>query len=123
MRSSSIAALLLAASVAAPLSAQQPPMRKQRSLAELDHLRSLESLKGLKSLEHLGDGRLDAGLLALPVTDELVLTEIDTAFADADTFFPTFDRTRFVEAARDARTASDGTRYAFVTYRRAQSLS
>ena len=58
MRSSSITALILAASVVAPLSAQQPPMRKQRSLAELDHLRSLESLKGLKSLEHLGDGVL-----------------------------------------------------------------
>jgi dihydrofolate reductase len=69
----------------------------------------------------IGGGELYAA--ALPFTDELVLTEIDTAFADADTFFPTFDRTRFVEAAREARTASDGTRYAFVTYRRAQSLS
>jgi TolA-binding protein len=58
MRSSSITVLILAASVAAPLSAQQPPMRKQRSLAELDHLRSLESLKGLQSLEHLGVGVL-----------------------------------------------------------------
>lgn len=55
MRSSSITALILAAGVAAPLSAQESPTRKQRSHVELD-LRSLESLKGLKSLAHLGDG-------------------------------------------------------------------
>jgi dihydrofolate reductase len=64
----------------------------------------------------IGGGELYA--LALPLADELVLTEIDTTFADADTFFPAFDRTRFVETARDARTSTDGTRYAFVTYRR-----
>jgi TolA-binding protein len=56
MRSSSVTVLILAAVVVAPLSARQAPLRKQRSLAELDHLRSLESLKGLKSLEHLGEG-------------------------------------------------------------------
>lgn len=66
----------------------------------------------------IGGGALYA--LALPHADELVLTEIDAAFADADTFFPAFDRERFVEAARDERTAADGTRYAFVTYLRAQ---
>ena len=42
----------------------------------------------------------------------------DVAFDGADTFFPAFDRTQFVETARDARTADDGTRYAFVSYRR-----
>jgi dihydrofolate reductase len=52
-----------------------------------------------------------------------VLTEIDATFADADTFFPAFDRSHFVETSRDPRTAGDGTRYAFVTYRRAQSSS
>ena len=67
----------------------------------------------------IGGGELYA--LALPRADELVLTEIDTAFADADTFFPAFDRMRFVEAARETRTAADGMRYAFVTYRRAAS--
>lgn len=51
--------------------------------------------------------------LALPLADELVLTEID-AELDGDTFFPAWDRTRFVCTARDAR---DG--YSFVTYRRA----
>ncbi len=69
----------------------------------------------------IGGGELYAA--ALPSADELVLTEIDRTFDDADTFFPAFDRTRFIETAREARTAGDGTRYAFVTYRRAQSPS
>ena len=69
----------------------------------------------------IGGGELYA--LALPHADELELTEIDTIFEDATTFFPAFDRTHFVEAAREARTAADGTRYAFVTCRRAASLS
>ena len=67
----------------------------------------------------IGGGELYA--LALPRADELVLTEIDTAYADAETFFPAFDRSRFVETSHEARTAADGTRYDFVTYRRAQS--
>ena len=69
----------------------------------------------------IGGGELYAA--ALSRADELVLAEIDTAFADADTFFPSFDRASFIETAREARTAADGTRYAFVTYRRSQSLS
>jgi dihydrofolate reductase len=55
---------------------------------------------------------------ALPLADELVLTEIDRAFDDADVFFPAFDRTAFVETAREPRRTADGTDYAFVTYRR-----
>jgi dihydrofolate reductase len=55
--------------------------------------------------------------LALPRADELVFTEIDAAFDDADTFFPAFDRSRFEETAREPRVAADGTRYAFVTYK------
>ena len=54
----------------------------------------------------------------LPLADELVLTEIDRAYDGADTFFPAFDRTRFVEVERRGATAADGTPYAFVTYRR-----
>jgi dihydrofolate reductase len=65
----------------------------------------------------IGGGELYA--LALPRADELVLTEIDATFGGADTFFPAFDRLGFDETAREPRTAADGTRYAFVTYRRA----
>jgi dihydrofolate reductase len=62
----------------------------------------------------IGGGELYA--LALPRADELVLTEIDAVFADADTFFPPGARTAFAEISRETRTAADGTRYAFVTY-------
>jgi dihydrofolate reductase len=64
----------------------------------------------------IGGGQLYA--LALPRCDELELTEIDAAFDGADTFFPSFDRVRFEETAREAHTAADGQRYAFVSYRR-----
>jgi dihydrofolate reductase len=64
----------------------------------------------------IGGGELYAA--AMPLADELVLTEIDAAFAGADTFFPAFDRTRFVETSREPRISADGMHYAFVTYRR-----
>jgi dihydrofolate reductase len=64
----------------------------------------------------IGGGELYA--LALPHADELVLTEIDRAFDGADTVFPRFERAAFTEAAREAHVAADGTRFAFVTYRR-----
>jgi dihydrofolate reductase len=62
----------------------------------------------------IGGGELYA--LALPRADTLVLTEIDAAFDGADTFFPDFPG--FAAVAREPRTAADGTRFAFVTYRR-----
>ena len=52
--------------------------------------------------------------LALPRVRELVLTEID-ADLEGDTFFPRWDRSRFVETARDARPG-----YSFVTYNNIQ---
>lgn len=55
--------------------------------------------------------------LALPLADELVLTEID-ADLDGDAHFPPWPRADFDEVAREPRTAADGTRFAFVTYRR-----
>ena len=64
----------------------------------------------------IGGGALYA--LALPRADELLLTEIDAAFDDADTFFPAIDPAAFSEVQRDDRLTADGTRYAFVTYRR-----
>ncbi len=67
----------------------------------------------------IGGGELYA--LALPHADELVLTEIDAAFDDADAFFPAFDRSAFTEIAREPQRTAGGTRYDFVTYRRNQS--
>ena len=54
---------------------------------------------------------------ALPRADEMVLTEID-ADLDGDVHFPAWDRAAFAEAAREAHVGADGTRFAFVTYRR-----
>jgi dihydrofolate reductase len=55
--------------------------------------------------------------LALPIADELQLTEIDVQFP-ADTFFPAWDRSRFIEVARQQRQTAEGLRYAFATYKK-----
>lgn len=56
---------------------------------------------------------------ALPLADELVLTEIDRDF-EGDTRFPAFDRARFAEVARETHRAAppNDFDFAFVTYRR-----
>jgi dihydrofolate reductase len=64
----------------------------------------------------IGGGELYT--LALPRADALVLTEIDAAFDGADTFFPAFDPAAWRQTERESRTAADGTRFDFVTYRR-----
>jgi len=62
----------------------------------------------------IGGGELYA--LALPRADALVLTEIDAAFDGADAHFPAF--AGFTESSRETHLAGDGTRNAFVTYKR-----
>ncbi|GIU95693.1 MAG: dihydrofolate reductase [Gaiellaceae bacterium] len=54
---------------------------------------------------------------AIPLADELALTEID-AQIEGDTFFPAWDPTEFEEVSREERVSHDGTRFAHVTYRR-----
>jgi dihydrofolate reductase len=54
---------------------------------------------------------------ALPHADELVLTEVELDVA-GDTLFPAWPNGDFAEAAREPHVARDGTRFAFVTYRR-----
>ena len=72
---------------------------------------------GAEKVFVIGGGELYAA--ALPLADELVLTEIDAVFDGADTFFPRFDRARFVEDSRNVHaSAGGGTAYAFVVYRR-----
>jgi dihydrofolate reductase len=63
----------------------------------------------------IGGAALYAG--ALPVADELVLTEIDAEF-DADTHFPRWNRAEFRQTARESRQGADGLRYDFVRYER-----
>lgn len=56
---------------------------------------------------------------ALPLADELVLTEVDQDF-DGDVHFPPWDRLQFVEVSREAHHAGEPNHfdYAFVTYQR-----
>jgi dihydrofolate reductase len=54
---------------------------------------------------------------ALPLADELELTEVDLV-VDGDALFPPFDDVRFREVARERRVSETGTPFSFVTYRR-----
>jgi len=54
---------------------------------------------------------------ALPLADELQLTEIDAEFP-ADTFFPAWDRGRFALTSRERHETAEGLRYAFATYKK-----
>jgi len=90
------------------------------SAAGAEVVPSLEAALALLAAEDvvyvIGGG--DVYAQALPRADELILTEVERAYAGADAFFPAFDRAQFVEVERRPATAADGTRYAFVTYRR-----
>jgi dihydrofolate reductase len=66
----------------------------------------------------IGGGKIYAA--ALPYADELHLTEID-AEVEGDTTFPTWDPGEFEETSRENHVSSDGTPFAFVTYRRSQT--
>jgi dihydrofolate reductase len=54
---------------------------------------------------------------ALPLADELELTEIDAEFP-ADTFFPPWNRAEFRQTSREAHVTPEGLVYQFATYRR-----
>ena len=64
-------------------------------------------------------GGAQAWVEALPLADELILTEID-AELEGDAFFPPWDRSKFAETAREAGTDSRGLKFSFVTYARKQ---
>jgi dihydrofolate reductase len=55
---------------------------------------------------------------ALPRADELVLTEIDAEFDDADTFFPPWDRAAFERTSCEEHVTAQGITYRFTTYDR-----
>jgi dihydrofolate reductase len=76
---------------------------------------ALELLAGEQRVSVVGGGELFSA--ALPLADELLLTEIDLE-VEGDTFFPEFDRAAFTETSREQHVSINGTRYAFVTYYR-----
>lgn len=57
---------------------------------------------------------------ALPLADELYLTELDLE-VEGDTVFPSWDRGAFVETSREPGTSAGGVPFAFVAYRRVQA--
>ncbi|MDE2400422.1 MAG: dihydrofolate reductase [Burkholderiales bacterium] len=81
---------------------------------------SLEAALALVAAEPkafmIGGGELYAQ--ALPLADELLLTEVD-ADVEGDTFFPAWDRTAFVETSRETHRSEAGWLYHFADYRRA----
>jgi dihydrofolate reductase len=52
---------------------------------------------------------------ALPLADELFLTEVDID-VEGDTSFPGFDRSGYDEVSREPQVSANGTPFAFVTY-------
>lgn len=52
---------------------------------------------------------------ALPLADELLITEVELQ-VEGDTVFPPFDRETFVETARERHVSAIGIPFAFVTY-------
>jgi dihydrofolate reductase len=57
----------------------------------------------------------------LPLADQLVLTEVDADVADADTFFPAWDRSAFVRHPGEEHRSEQGFSYRFATYDRKQN--
>ncbi len=54
---------------------------------------------------------------ALPLADELALTEIDADF-DGDAFFPEWDRSHFQQVSREDHATPEGLHYRFTHYQR-----
>ena len=65
-------------------------------------------------------GGADLYATALPIAAGLVLTEIHRDY-EGDTRFPAFDRKAWRETQRKPQTGTNGLRFDFVLYERAQS--
>jgi dihydrofolate reductase len=74
---------------------------------------ALELVESAPRVFVIGGGEIYAA--ALPLADELLLTEID-AEIEGDTTFPRWDRDEFEEVERRERVTEGGTRFAFVRY-------
>jgi len=74
---------------------------------------ALRQLDGAAKVFVIGGGELYAE--ALPLADELLLTEID-AELEGDTYFPTWERAMFEETSREHHMSKSGIPFAFVEY-------
>jgi dihydrofolate reductase len=79
---------------------------------------ALRLLGGAPKVFVIGGGELYAD--ALPLADELLLTEID-ADMEGDTFFPSWERAAFEETSREQHMSETGIPFSFVTYLRRPS--
>lgn len=79
---------------------------------------ALQHCAGVPRVFIIGGAELYAQ--ALPLADELLLTELALDVPDADAFFPAWDANAFTEVARDMHHAAppNAFDFAFVTYRR-----
>ncbi len=76
---------------------------------------ALAMLQGSAKVYVIGGAQLYTQ--AMPLADELVLTEVD-ATLEGDTFFPAWSAQDFVEIERRPGRDAAGVPYSFVTYRR-----
>ena len=76
---------------------------------------ALSLLDGAPQVFVIGGGELYAE--ALPLADELLLTEID-ADLEGDTYFPLWERAMFEETSREDHVSESGVPFAFVSYQR-----
>jgi dihydrofolate reductase len=76
---------------------------------------ALSLVEGTDRVFVIGGAELYAD--ALPLADELLLTEIDLD-VEGDTFFPAWQRAEFDEVSREEHATEDGIPFAFVNYRR-----
>ncbi|KAF1700001.1 MULTISPECIES: dihydrofolate reductase [Pseudoxanthomonas] len=99
----------------------QVPFEGMRAVGSIDEAVAVARAGGAQELCVIGGGEVYA--LALPRADVLHLTEVDAVVADADTFFPAWDRAQWREVERQARAADDRHAHAFefVEYRRVSS--
>jgi dihydrofolate reductase len=74
---------------------------------------ALRLLNGSPQVFVIGGGELYTA--ALPLADELLLTEIDVD-VEGDTSFPPWDRTTFEETSREDHVSETGAPFSFATY-------
>jgi dihydrofolate reductase len=79
---------------------------------------ALRLLEGAPRVFVIGGGELYAE--ALPLADELLLTEVE-ADVEGDTWFPGWERSEFEETGREQHVSESGVEFSFVTYVRREA--
>lgn len=104
----------------------RPLPKRENIVITRDPELKIEGVKVVTSLEEAiaaanGDAYIIGGAsiysAALPIADELVLTEIDMDYPGADVYFPEFDRELY-ERREIAEGEDDGVKYTHVSYLR-----